>query len=185
MRTPARRHNPDGFALLEVLITAALVVAVAAGASHVIAIAVRVNHDARVRTVAAVLAADKVEQLRSLEWSHTSTGTPVITVSSSDVTTDLSTDPSTDTGPGLAASPSGTLDADVAGYVDYLDANGRRASGPGSPPSSTVYIRRWAVRPVPGDPDNTLVLSVRVITRALAGMGSADAARLVTIVTRK
>lgn len=185
MRTPARTDSPDGFALLEVLITAALVLTVAAGASNVLATAVRASHDARLRTLAAILAADKVEQLRSLEWSHTSTAAPVITLSSSDLTTDLSTDPPSDSGPGLAPSPSGTLDRDIGHYVDYLDANGRLAVGPGSPPPSTVYIRRWAVRAVPGDPDNTLVLSVRVVTRALAGMGSADAARLVTVVTRK
>jgi type II secretory pathway pseudopilin PulG len=185
MRTSARAGNPDGFALLEVLITAALVVTVAAGASHVLAIAVRASQGARVRTVASMLAAEKLEQLRSLEWSHASTGDPVISISSSDVTTDLSTDPASDDGPGLTASPAGTLDADEASYVDYLDASGRRATGSGSPPASTVYVRRWAVRPVPGDPADTLVLCVRVITRAVGEMGSADAARLVTVVTRK
>ena len=185
MRTPARTGNPDGFTLLEVLITAALVVTVAAGASHVLAIAIRASQGARARTIASMLAAEKLEQLRSLEWSHSSIGDPVISMSSSDVTTDLSTDPATDAGPGLTPSPSGTLDGDVARYVDYLDANGRRATGSGSPPASAVYVRRWAVRPVPGDPANTLVLCVRVVTRALGGMGSPDAARLVTVVTRK
>lgn len=185
MRRMARCFDTAGFALLEVVVTAALVVTIAAGASHILSIAVRASHDARVRTMAAILAAEKLEQLRSLAYTHSTTVSPAISISSSDVTTDLSTDPATDAGPGLLPSPPETLDRDTAYYVDYLDGTGRIASGGGSPPAAAAFVRRWAVRPLDSDPDNVLVLSVVVRTRAPGGSVSQDAARLVTIVARK
>lgn len=185
MRTSVRRLNSAGFALLEVLITAGLVVAVAAGASHILAIAVRASHSARVRTMASMLAAEKIEQLRSLTWSHVTTSGPAISISSSDFTTDLSTDPATDSGPGLLPSPTGTLEANVVHYFDYLDGSGRWAGGIGPPPPSAVYIRRWTVRPLASDPENVLVFQVVVSIRAPGGMISADAAHLASIEARK
>jgi type II secretory pathway pseudopilin PulG len=185
VRASFRRFDSAGFALLEVLITAGLVVAVAAGASHILAIAVRVSHGARVRTMASMLAAEKIEQLRSLTWSHVTTSAPAISISSSDFTTDLSNDPATDSGPGLLPSPPATLEANVAGYVDYVDGAGRWVGAGGSPPSSAVYIRRWAVRPLASDPENILVFQVVVTTRTPRGVVSPDAAHLASIEARK
>ena len=185
MRSPIRRVDSVGFALLEVLITAGLVIAVAAGASHILAIAVRASHGARVRTIASMLAAEKIEQLRSLAWSHVTTSDPAISISFSDFTTDLSNDPATDSGPGLLASPPGTLEANVAGYVDYLDGAGRRVGAGGLPPATAVYIRRWAVRPLASDPENILVFQVVVATRAPAGVNSPESVRLLGIEARK
>ena len=59
-----------GFALMEVMIAAGLLIAVAVGVSQVSAAAVRASHAARARTFAAVLAAQKMEQLRSLTWTR-------------------------------------------------------------------------------------------------------------------
>jgi type II secretory pathway pseudopilin PulG len=185
VRIAVRSLNSTGFALLEVLITAGLVVTIAAGASHILAIAVRASQGARVRTMASLLAAEKIEQLRSLAWTHVTTGSPAISFSSSDVTTDLSNNPATDFGPGLRPSPPGTLDANVACCVDYLDGAGRWTGGGGSPPPSAVYIRRWAVRALGSDPDNILVFQVVVTTRTPDGVTSPDAAHLVSILARK
>ena len=185
MRSPIRRVDDAGFALLEVLITAGLVIAVAAGASHILAIAVRASHSARVRSMASMLAAEKIEQLRSLAWSHVTTRDPAISISFSDFTTDLSNDPATDSGPGLLPSPPGTLEANVAGYADYLDGAGRRVGAGGSLPATAVYVRRWAVRPLASDPENILVFQVVVATRAPAGVNSPDSVRLVGIEARK
>lgn len=184
MRTTVDPPASAGFALLEVLITAVLVVSVAASASHVIAITVRASHGARVRTMTTLLAAEKMEQLRSLAWTHVTTSVPAISMSSSDVTTDLSRDPATDSGPGLLPSPAGTLDANIADYFDYLDAGGRWAGRDESPPPSSVYIRRWAVEPLASDPENILVFRIIVAPRD-GGMASSDAARLVSIEARK
>ncbi len=184
MRTAFGSGSDAGFALLEVLITAGLVVTVAAGSSHILSIATRAAHSARVRSIESMLAAEKIEQLRSLAWTHTTTASPSISISSSDFTSDLSTDPATDGGPGLLASPPGTLEADVPQYVDYLDGVGRIASG-GTLPAAAVFIRRWAVRPLASDPDNLLVFTVVGTTRAPGGVPAANAVRLVTVGARK
>ena len=185
MRSAVRPLDSTGFALLEVLITAGLVIAVAAGASHILAIAVRASHSVRVRTMASMLAAEKIEQLRSLAWSHVTTSGPAISMSFSDFTTDLSNDPATDSGPGLLPSPPRTLEANVAGYADYVDGAGRWVGAGGSPPATAVYIRRWAVRPLASDAENTLVFQVVVTTRAPDGVTSPDSVRLVSIEARK
>lgn len=180
MRTVVGSPDSRGFALLEVLITAGIVVAIAAGASQIVAIAIRASHGARVRTMATMLAAGKMEQLRSLTWTHTTTGSPAVSMSSSDVSADLSSEPATDEGPGLLPSPGGTLDANVPYYVDYLDGEGHWIG-----PDSAVYVRRWAVEPMASDPENILVFQVVVTTRATGGAMSPDAARLVSIEARK
>lgn len=162
-----RRTGERGFALVEVLVSAALLVAIAAGVAQVVAIAVRAAYADRVRTIATLLAAQKMEQLRSLRLS--------------DRWTDTSSDPPTDAGPGLAPSPPGTLDANVAFYADYLDGAGRWV-GSGSPaPGEAVYVRRWAVRPCAADPDNTLILQVLVAAARGPGSTAANRSYLVSI----
>jgi prepilin-type N-terminal cleavage/methylation domain-containing protein len=54
-----------GFALLEVLIAAALLVTLAAGMSRVLAAVIREVHASRQRAVATIVAAGKLEELRS------------------------------------------------------------------------------------------------------------------------
>jgi prepilin-type N-terminal cleavage/methylation domain-containing protein len=54
-----------GFALLEVLIAAALLVTLAAGMSRILASGVREVHSSRLRAVATIVAAGKLEELRS------------------------------------------------------------------------------------------------------------------------
>jgi type II secretory pathway pseudopilin PulG len=185
MRAIVDNRDSRGFALLEVLITAGIVITIAAGASQIVAIAIRVSHGARARTMSTLLAAEKMEQLRSLAWTYTTTRSPAISISSSDVTTDLSTDPASDAGPGLLPSPAGTLQSNVQFHVDYLDGNGCWLGRGTAPPGSAVYIRRWAVQPLPSDPENILVFQVVVTTREAGGAVSADAARLATIEARK
>ena len=180
MRGAPRSGGSSGFALLDLLITAGLVVTVAAGASQVLAFALRATHDARVRTIGTLLASEKLEQLRSLAWTHTTIGSPAISLSVSDLTTDVSVDPATDTGPGLLPSPAGTLQADVAQYVDYVDGMGRTVV-----PAAAAFVRRWAVRPVATDPANVLVFTVVVLSRGANDVRSSEAVRLSTIVARK
>jgi hypothetical protein len=176
-----------GFGLVEVLVSAGLLVAVAVGVSQLTAAAVRLSHGARVRTVSTILAAQKMEQLRSLRFGHEWIGSPAVSVATSDVSTDLSSDPPSDLGPGLLPSPPGTLESNAPFYVDYLDAAGRWVGRDGVPPPETVYIRRWAVRPLDADPDNMLVLRVLVTVRASTPSGGppADATHLVCIRTRR
>lgn len=159
MSARKRILDPRGFGLAEVVVCAGLLVAVAAGVAQLVAMAVRANDAARVRTVATILAAQRMEQLRGLPWG-----------AGSDRTTDLSTDPPTAAGRGLLPSPAGTLEADVAPYVDYLTAEGDWAGNGAAPPAAAVYTRRWSVQPLDADPGHTLVLTVLVRrTRAPGG----------------
>jgi hypothetical protein len=159
-----------GFSLVEVIVAAGMLAALAAGLAQVFAISARANHVARVQTMGAVLAGQKMEQLRSLTWAHAPGGEPL-----SDVSTNLASDPPNASGDGLAAGPPGALDRDVPFHVDYLGAAGRLVPAR----DQAEYIRRWSATPLASDPDNLLLLQVRVVT----AMG-ADS-RLVTVMMRR
>ncbi|HSF99876.1 MAG TPA: hypothetical protein VLA20_02055, partial [Vicinamibacterales bacterium] len=146
---------------------------------------------ARNQTSTTVLASQKLEQLRSLTWGfdEAGTGLPV-----SDTTTNLGQDPPTGNGSGLNPSPPGTLNQNIAGYVDYLDARGRWVGTGAAPPATATYIRRWSIEPLPTNPNNTLILQVLVTTvkrqSEMAGVPGprrrmADDALVVSVKTRK
>jgi hypothetical protein len=165
----AKRMRPvgdeRGFGLAEALISAGLLVAVAAGVTQVLIAAVRVTDAARLRTVATIAAVQKMEQLRSLAWTERRDPASGTLLRVSDYTTDVSSDPPTGAGRGLQASPSGTLDASLPLYADFLAEDGHWLGSGGSLHPAAVLARRWAVRPLESDPANTLVLEV-VVTRA-------------------
>lgn len=179
------RQTACGFALLEVVIACAIATTVAAGSAMVIAMSIQANQRARTRTMATVLAIRKLEQLRSLAWTHTTTSSPAISMSSSDVTTNLSNDPPTEDGQGLLASPGGTLTANIEGYVDYLDGYGRSVGRGTSAPAAAVYIRRWSVDASRSDPGNLLLFQVLVGPRQSNDLIVGDAVHLVTLEARK
>lgn len=153
-------------------------------------VATNANFASKGQTSTALLAVQKMEQLKALTWgfdqSSSNLGLPV-----SDTTTDLSQPSPTGGGHGLDPSPAGTLDANVVGYVDYLDFDGNWAGNGGAPPGNAFYIRRWAVTPLPTNPNNTLVLQVHVTTVRQAGLNQAGQGRwgqdtrLVSVKTRK
>lgn len=158
---PSSRQR--GAALLEAIVSSAIVVTVASGVGHLLISSRRAAWSAGADTRAAVLASEKLEQLRSLSWHVDAAGVPV-----SDVTTDLSTTPAGGGGFGLQRSPAGTLARSVAGYVDYLDADGRwRGTGP-RPPAGAAFIRRWSIAPFAADQADTLLLTVVVLPIAEA-----------------
>jgi hypothetical protein len=71
--------------------------------------------------------------------------------------------------------PPGSLDADVPLYVDYASAVG----APTPTAASAAFVRRWSVAPLASDPQNLLMLEVRVLT-----VGGGDA-RLASIKARR
>ncbi len=82
----------------------------------------------------------------------------------------------------------GSLATDVPGYVDWLTGDGQPALG-----AAAIYVRRWAVGPVAGQP-NVGMLQVLVSTttrdRAAAAAGpprvrAPDEALLVTLTGRR
>lgn len=155
-----------GFSLVEVLISMAILTAVSLGVAQLFAVSSRANLIARGQTSTTAMAEQKLEQLRALTWGFDADGQglPV-----SDTTTNLSVDPPAATGGGLNPSPVNSLEANTAGYVDFLDAHGTYVGTGSTPPGSAAFIRRWSIRPLPTNPNNTLVLQVLVTPVANEG----------------
>ena len=179
-----------GFSLVEVLFALVVLSVAVSGLAHLLTVAAYTNMRARATTYAAVLAQQKMEQLRGLAYGFDAGGGAVI-----DVDTDITVQPELPGGgAGLLSSPPGVLAADTAGYVDYVDGKGASLGGAAAvPPPGTAYIRRWSVAPLPSSA-NTIVFQVLVMrvgprvtadSRIGAGGRSAEQARLVSVKTRK
>ena len=178
----------DGFSLIEVLVASSILVAAVVSLAELGAISTRANTSAGRTSTAWLIAEAKMEQLRSLQWGFDADGGRL-----TDTSTDTATMPESATGGvGLSPSPSGALASNTTGYVDYLNAYGDVLGGSSStPPTGTVYIRRWSIEPLPDSPDDTVVLQVLVRrSRKDGGIASApsrqfDEARLIGVRTRK
>lgn len=138
---------------------------------------------ARRSVVASIAAADKLEQLRGLAWGFDAAGARIV-----DGQSDASRSPVSATGgAGLALSAGDSLDADVPGFVDYLDADGRWLGG-AVPPANAAFVRRWSGTMAPEGPADSLVLAVRVLAVANGPGGRTgllEAARLTTLKSRR
>lgn len=162
---PSRQHRRPageaGFSLAESLLAAALSVTVLAGVMPVYFQAVHSTLLSHGQSVAAMLAAARLEQLRGLTFRYEdSAAGSAFRVT--DDSTDLAAAHPTPGGRGLASSPPETLLRDTAGYVDYLDVSGQWLAGGDAPPAGAHYVRRWAVLPLPANPTDALVLQVLV-----------------------
>jgi type II secretory pathway pseudopilin PulG len=151
--------SSGGFSLTEVVIAMALLTTVSLGVAQLFAVSTHANLTAKSATSATAMAEQKLEQLRALTWGFdlTGNGLPV-----SDTSTNLAVTPPQSNGPGLNPSPADTLVTNTPGYVDFLDAGGNYLGTGIAVPEGTVYIRRWAVTPLPTNPNNTLILQVLV-----------------------
>ena len=135
-----------------------------------------------------MLAEQKIEQLRALQYTFDRAGLPV-----QDTQTDLAVYPPAATGgKGLSPHTENTLQANTNGYVDYLDHWGRTLGGGTVIPDGTAFIRRWSVEPLPTNPNNVIILQVLVTRAARSRHGRcgqrvsrAEEARLMTIKSRK
>jgi len=169
MKSVARNAGgrDTGFSLIEVLVAMVVMVPGVVGAAGLVGLAARAARDARTETVAVALASQKLEQLRTLEWNADDAGGGP---AESDVTTDTTHDPPGPAGWGLSPSPAGSLDRNVAGFVDFLDAGGRWVGTGTVPPPRATFIRRWAVTPLPAGLNDSLVVQVLVtnVTKAAA-----------------
>ena len=156
-------NSQRGFSLVEVVISMALLTTVSLGVAQLFAASTNANRVAHHRTSTTAMAEQKMEQIRSLNWGFDlqGQGLPV-----TDTTTNLAVYPHRDNGSGLNPSPSDTLLRNTAGFVDYLDANGAWVGTGDDPTPGAVYLRRWAIVPLPTNPNNTLVLQVLVTSVA-------------------
>jgi type II secretory pathway pseudopilin PulG len=186
-----RSSSSSGFSLVEVLISMGILTAVSLGVAQLFAVSTRANFVARGQTSTTAMAEQKMEQLRALTWGFDTDGQglPV-----TDTSTNLSVDPPAPTGAGLNPSPVDSLEENTAGYVDFLDPHGTYVGTGMAPPPTAAFIRRWSIRPLPTNPNNTLVLQVLVTPVAnegarIAGPGTRERmfgdAMLVSVKTRK
>jgi prepilin-type N-terminal cleavage/methylation domain-containing protein len=159
----ADKPRAEGFSLIEVLVSVALLSVVSLGVAQLFAVATKANATSKGQTSTALLAVQKMEQLKALTWgfdqSAAALGLPV-----SDTSTDLSTAVPTGGGSGLNPSPADSLVVDRTGYVDYLDEHGAWVGNTPSAAAGARYVRRWSITPLPTNPNNTLVFQVRVMT---------------------
>lgn len=124
-----------GFGLIEVVVAAGVLVTGLAAVLHLFVIAAGATSAARDATYAAVLALQKVEELRAAPFPA----------------------------PG--------------GATEYLDARGALVA----PGDGVLYERRWSAEPLAAQPADTMVVTVHVSRRGVAGRG----VRLVTLRTRR
>ena len=89
----------NGFSLLEAIVASAILIAGILSLAQLVAASSRATAASGVRSLAAVLVVDKMEQLRALRWTVDDAGAPV-------------------SDPQLATSPADALERDVPGYVD-------------------------------------------------------------------
>jgi hypothetical protein len=169
--------------LLDALVATTIVITTVTGIGHLLIWSRRAVWTAGLKTTSALLAGEKLEQLRTLAWDVDGDGRPV-----SDLTTDLSTDPASPAGTGLRPSPVGALDVNTPGFVDFTSADGRWLGTGRAPPAGAAFVRRWAILPLLTDPLHTVVLHVAVlpVSEAMVPGGGqpGGAVHLTTIRTR-
>ena len=182
------RKSEAGFSIVEVLVATGLLATALIALAQLFAISTKTNAAARNSTITMMLAEQKIEQLRALQYTFDRAGLPV-----QDTLTDLAVYPPLATGgKGLSPHTSNTLQANTDGYVDYLDSYGRTLGGGTVIPDNTAFIRRWSVEPLPTNPNNVVILQVLVTRQRDRGTGDAgsvsrgpEEARLLTIKSRK
>ena len=181
VRQPASRASGEaGFSLVEVLVAAVVLMVGVIAVAQMFVASTHQNMEARRVTTTAVLAQQKIEQLRALAWGFDEFGLPV-----SDFSSNIAVTPPTSSGGvGLQASPDYSLFTSVSGYVDYLDAYGSWVGTGATPPANAIYVRRWSIDPLPTNPNNTLVFQVLVGRISPSGPPT-DLGRQVSLKTRK
>jgi type II secretory pathway pseudopilin PulG len=182
-------RGEGGFSLAETMVAVGLMATALVTLAQLFGISTRSNLASRNTTYAALLAEQKLEELRALTWGFDADGLPA-----SDTTTNTAVNPETPAGgTGLEPSPPTALQENTAGYVDYVDPYGIKVgTGGTSPPGNAAYTRRWSITPLPTNPNNTLIIQVLVTRdqdRGQADEGNVarapEEARVVTVKTRK
>jgi type II secretory pathway pseudopilin PulG len=172
--TGTKRHwsTQAGSTLIEALVATIILTTGLLAMAELIRIATSSNVRARRGSFAAILAGQKLEELKSLAWEFDVSGAPV-----SDV--------------GLRASP-WSLQRNTPGFVDHVGGDGQIVGEEVAPPVSALYTRRWSVEPLPAGGGDVLLIQVLVTgtgNRGLADRGSVahlpGEARFLTIRTRK
>ncbi len=158
-----------GFTLVEVMVALAILAGSLFVVAQLMVVASRAADASRETTTATALAAQKIEQLRALAWGMAPDGTGI-----EDLQSDVASWPGRPSGgPGLSLSSPGTLAENTAGYVDFLDADGRWIGSGESPPGAAAFLRRWSVTAADSCAPSGRVLRVAVWRRMPSRAGGA------------
>lgn len=163
-----RKHPlaQTGMTLIEVAVAIAVFATASLAAAHLVVLGMRSVHTSGAKTMSVAAAMAKMEELQSLAWRFDEAGGRI-------------------SDPALAASPADALSQNVAGFAEYLDAEGQPAGDGPDPPPGAVYLRRWALRPLARAPEDTLVIQVLVaplteVSSTSPASGAGSAAMLTT-----
>jgi type II secretory pathway pseudopilin PulG len=157
-----------GFALVESVVAAAILMTAIAGIAHLFVQSARTTARGRRAPVVLAAAQAKIEQLLGLAWGYDAAGAP-----RSDTTSDTSVEPPRPTGgTGLSPSPAESLSLSIPGFVDYVSGAGRPLGA--TPTTDTVFVRRWRISPLASALSDGLVLRVCVWRFARASTGGSE-----------
>lgn len=165
------RDSARGFTLVEVLVATAILLTAIGSLIELLTTSARAARASRRIACASALANARLEQLQTLAWTTGPDGGML-----SDLTSDLSQVAPAPGGSGLAPSPAGTLDTNIPGFVDFLDADGHWLGAGDRAPPRTAYVRRWAITaPAEEDGASSDIRILRVVVLIDAGRGSISA----------
>ena len=135
--SPRQSNSENGSTLVEVIVAILIMGTLAAGLLSMAALALtQSENQGHLAARTAEYAQDKMEQLLILSFGDTTTDTRVFPANPAN-------------GTGIAVGGSSNPAAPVAGYADYLDANGNLlTSTGGTPPANWFYQRVWQVTAV-------------------------------------
>ena len=190
----SRCSNDAGFSLIEVLAAMVILTVALMSLAQLFALSTRANFSARSNTYAAMLAQQKMEQLRGLTWGYDILGLPV-----SDYTTDTSASAAISGCRPLPAAPPRACRRRPGAPCSRTPPAGSTTSiengcivGGATAQAAGVYTRRWSIEPLPSNPNNTVILQVLVTRRTDRGAADAgnvarlpEEARLMSVKTRK
>jgi hypothetical protein len=164
--------NATGSTLIEALVATLILTTGLLSMAGLVSVAVTSNGVAKNGTLAGILAEQKIEELRSLEWAFDASGIPV-------------------SDSALQSSPA-SLQQNTPGFVDHVDRGGQVVGLGAQPPPAAVYTRRWSIEPTPTTTGPAVLIQVLVTNvrnRGRADQGSVTRlpgeARLVTLKVRK
>jgi len=157
--------GPTGFTLAETVLALGITATLVATLVPVCVLVAGTTLAAHDQSMSTMLAVARLEQLRGLTFTFDEAG-GAGAIRVTDTVTDVAAPVLSGGGRGLSPSPGGALLRDTEGFVDYLDASGRWVGCASPPPATAIYVRRWAITPLPASPDDAVVLQVLVTTVA-------------------
>ena len=166
-RPRAARRSDEGSSLVEVVVALLILLTLAAGLFSMAGIALANSENyGHLAARTSEYAQDKMEQLLVLSYGDSTSDTRVFPAAAAG-------------GTGLLAGGSIDPAAPVAGYVDYLDAQGNLLAVAGAtPPADWFYQRLWQIVAVSG---TLKEVRVRATVARAIGRTQRPAATLVTL----